>query len=464
MKGLPNTARRGAAILAGVSLALLAALRVLGQARPETPPPAQPATTQVAPSAAQDISLVISKESRQKMSLAIPPPIAPIAAPVQSQIADPFHAALTDDIGQSAPFLVADAALYPKGMRPPATREEGDAWVLSSAQFLLDTSIEPQGNEFVVNAQLWDLRTLKPVLSRKYTAEVRATRRVAHTLANDLVRWATGKPGPFLTKIAFVSDRDGGGTKEIYLMDFDGEGQRRITYAKSLSLAPDWTKDGTRLVYQGYGKSGPGLYVVSKDGGERRPVPVSTGLNASPSFSPDGRTIAFCGAVKGNPEIYTVGVDGGGLKRLTESPAIDATPRFTPNGREIAFTSNRQGSPQIYLMDLEGANVRRQTFAGSWSDEAAFSPDGSRLAYACRNEGEFQICVQDLLSGRVVQVSTGPGAHENPTWSPDGSRLAWERQLGGSTQIVTAAADGTGLRALTTSGNNFSPAWSKSLE
>lgn len=456
------------ALRRGFPLALvlvpLAALRLSGQTRPATAPAALASGSQVAPPPT-DVSLVISKESRQRIPLAVPPAIAPLNPEIQSQVADPFHSTLVGDLGQSAPFLVADPALYPKGMRPPATREEADAWVLSSAQFLLDAAIQPQGNEVVITAQLHDLRTLKPVLSRKYTAEPRAARRVAHTLANDLVRWATGKPGPFLTKIAFSSDRDGGGAKEIYVMDFDGEGQRRITFGKSLALAPDWSKEGSRLAFQAYAKGGPGLYILGKDGGESRKIPVSTDLNASPSFSPDGRTIAYCGAVKGNPEIFTVGVDGSGLKRLTDSPAIDATPRFTPNGREIAFTSNRQGSPQIYLMDVEGANVRRLTFAGNWSDEAAFSPDGGRIAYACRNEGEFQICVQDLLSGRVVQVSTGPGAHENPTFSPDGSRLAWERMLGGSTQIVSASAvDGSGLKVLTTQGNNFSPSWSKALE
>jgi TolB protein len=115
-------------------------------------------------------------------------------------------------------------------------------------------------------------------------------------------------------------------------------------------------------------------------------------------------------------------------------------------------------------MDLEGANVRRVTFAGNWNDEASFSPDGGRLAYACRNEGDMQICVQDLASGRVVQVSSGPGAHENPTWSPDGSKLAWEVTRGSSTQILIANADGSNAKIVTSAGNNYSPAWSKTLE
>ncbi|MEO6322999.1 MAG: hypothetical protein ABIT01_18805 [Thermoanaerobaculia bacterium] len=460
-----NPARRHVPRLLVTALLLTLAVpftaTTLGQGRPASPtaPQGTPLTTQQP----TDLSFVISGTGGKRFPIAIPPAIAPLNPELQGQVVDPFHSTLTDDLGGSNVFLVAEPGLFPKGMRPPVTREQGDAWIVSGAQFLLDTEIRP-GPQITVVVHLYDLKTLKSVLDKTYTGEPRTARQMAHFLANDLVRWATGKPGPFLTKIAFSSDRDAPGFKEIYLMDFDGENQRRVTNYKSLSLAPDWSADSTKIVFQTYIKGPPGISIVMKEGGERRNVPVPTQLNASPSFSPDGKSIAYCGSVKGNPEIFVAGIDGSNVRRLTDSPAIDSTPRWTPSGRELAFTSNRQGSPQIYLMDLEGTNVRRLTFAGNWSDEASFSPDGSKIAFACRNEGDFQICIQDLLSARTVQISNGPGAHENPTWSPDGSKLAWELTRGNSTQIIIAGADGSNAKAVTSQGNNFSPAWSKSLE
>ena len=118
------------------------------------------------------------------------------------------------------------------------------------------------------------------------------------------------------------------------------------------------------------------------------------------------------------------------------------------------------------MMDLEGANVRRVSLAGNWNDEAAFSPDGGRLAFACRNEGDFQICVMDLLERADRSDFERNGRpSRRPTWSPDGSKIAWEVQRGNSTQIAIGNADGSGTaRIVTSSGNNFSPSWIKTLE
>jgi TolB protein len=433
---------------------------------PAAPPPASPQETIIA--------VDITKPSGARTPLAVPVPIAPLTPELKTKAVDPFHKALTDDLSSYPAFVVADPALYPVGARPPRAREEGDAWIAAGAQFLLDTQLRPTAAGIEVEAQLWDLRALKNVLGKAYTSEIAGARRIAHTLANDVVRQFTGRPGPFLARIAFVSDRDTPkprkqgerleAAKEIYLTDWDGENQWRLTANRSLSLAPDWSPDGKRIVFQSYLKGAPALLLVPTGGGVATEVPVSTELNSSPSFSPDGKWIAYCGSVRGNPEIFVVGVDGTGLRRLTDNSAVDATPRWAPNGREMAFTSNRQGTPQIYLMDAEGANVRRLTLAGNWSDEATFAPDGSRIAFACRNEGDLQICVLDLLSGRTFQISSGPGAHENPSWSPDGSKIAWEVTRDGSTQILVASADGSSPRVVTSAGNNTSPAWSKTLE
>ena len=86
------------------------------------------------------------------------------------------------------------------------------------------------------------------------------------------------------SKIAFLSDRDG--NWEIYVMNDDGSGQRRLTN--------------------------------------------NTDTDVSPSWSPDGKKIAFASDRDGNREIYVMNADGSGQTRLTNNTDTDVSPSWSP--------------------------------------------------------------------------------------------------------------------------------------
>ena len=48
--------------------------------------------------------------------------------------------------------------------------------------------------------------------------------------------------------IAFVSNRDGG-DPEIYVMEPDGSGQRRLTHNIGPDQEPEWAPDGSKIAY-----------------------------------------------------------------------------------------------------------------------------------------------------------------------------------------------------------------------
>ena len=50
------------------------------------------------------------------------------------------------------------------------------------------------------------------------------------------------------TKIAFVSDRNGG-VYQIYVMDADGENQTRLTDGPREKREPDWSPDGGKIAF-----------------------------------------------------------------------------------------------------------------------------------------------------------------------------------------------------------------------
>ena len=432
-------------VLAAAALSILAAARPLfAQAPAPTPAPAD------------DIQVVIKGGGDRRLAVAVPALYAPGTAALQAKVVEPFTATLRSDLEYAGAFSVTDPAHYPSSAHnDPTTPEAADRWLGTGAEVLVDTRGEVAGDRVSVEARVWDLKSRKLILGRKYSGGASYVERIAHTLANDLVKYFTGKPGVFLSTILFVSDQ--GGVKEIGAMDFDGRGVRQLTSHKSISISP--SAAAGRIAYTSYVRLFPQIWTMGLDGGDKREISTGIELNASPSLSPDGSQIAFAGSAKGNSDIYTIGSGGGsGLHRLTTSRALEASPVWSPTGRQILYTSDLAGTPQIYVMDAEGTGSRRVTLAGNWNDEGAWSPDGSKIAFACRNEGDFNICVMDFATGQTIQV-TSEGSNGHPSWSPDGQKIAYSSRRNGATQVYTVDVNGQNKRQLTQGANHLQPFW-----
>lgn len=394
---------------------------------------------------------IYGSQAAATVKLAFPPP--QLGPGVVATAADArFTKVLTNDLVFAEIF-----AFVPLPAGQPVTN---DLAKKAGAQALLMTKIDVAGTEFTVEARLIDVTSGTTHMARRYRGNDAALTRIAHTVANDLVLFFNGKPGVFLTQIAFISTRDG--SKELYIMDYDGSNQRRVTSHRSITLSPSWSPDNERLAYTSFTRGTSDLYVVNRRGGGRIRLPTGVNLNTAPSFSPDGRDIAFVGSVNGNPDIYVIRDDGTNMRRLTTGNSIESTPAWSPTGRQIAFTSSRNGTPQIYIMDAEGSNVRRVSFDGNWNDDAAWSPSGDMLAYTSWVNGRFQIRIMNLVTQEST-VLAGEGSNEQPTWSPDGRSIVFASNRSGRWQIYRIGVDGRGLTQLTTTGENNAPRWSPAL-
>lgn len=369
------------------------------------------------------------------------------------QVHTSFFEVLRRDVNESDVFVQKP---IPPGFTrtPEAARQLG-------ALYLLKLVIGTDASGFVVEARLIDTSGLQ-ALGRKYSGSPSALPRIAHLIVSEMVRTVSGRPGIFLSQIAFASNRDG--VWEIYLMDWDGANQRRITTHKSLSILPSWAPDNQRMVYTSWVRGTSDMYIINRRGGGRVRLQTNLALNTSATFSPVGNDIAFVGSVNGNPDIYLIRDDGTNLRRLTNQSSIESTPEWSPNGRQISFTSGRGGTPQIYVMDAEGTDVRRISFEGDWNDDATWSPDGDKIAYTSRVRGRFQIRVANVTTGEN-RVIAGEGSNEQPTWSPDGKWIAFQSNRSGRWQVYRIRADGlTPPQQLTFTGENKEPDWSKKAE
>ncbi|HOL71149.1 MAG TPA: hypothetical protein PKW45_06850, partial [Bryobacteraceae bacterium] len=291
--------------------------------------------------AAQDVKIELTRGDRA--SIAVPDFRG---AGEAQQYMNVFNQTLWSDLEESGLYRMAPKSLYPlqvpqrpEDFRPPvmpskpARRGEPPPRPVSRGPWLTDWSDPPvnanylafgytaaQAGQFVLRGWLYNVRqadlTNAQVFGKTYLAPLseEGARKVAHEFAADILKQfgGTSLAG---TKIYFVSSRGGKGTKEIWVMDYDGSNQRPITQYGSTSITPAVSPDGTKLAFTTYQRGNPAIFVFSLETGRRLPFysPVSS-MVATPDFTPDGQRIVFSSSVGGWPQIYIANTDGSGLR------------------------------------------------------------------------------------------------------------------------------------------------------
>ena len=404
--------------------------------------------------------VVISiKQGMPAIPLALPDFMVRSSSPETKAVAQELHQIISDDLKYSRVFQLLPKSYY-SYIRPLNPEEIFfKDWESIQANILFVGEVpESEEKKILFEGRIYDVKAGRLIFGKRYQSEKVLLRLVAHKMADEIMK-IYGERELFTSKIVFISNRDG--NDELYMMDYDGHNQTRVTFNNKQDYMPAWSADGKKIVYTSYRNNTAGLYILNPFEGEITEV-VSKGTNFAPTFSPDGKKLAFCSTLEeGNPEIYVATSEGKEIKRLTFNKAIDTAPSWSPTSREIAFTSDRGGTPQIYIMDAEGSNVRRISFGGSYHDAPTWSPAGDRIAYVSRVDLVFDIYALNLRTEQVVKLTESNARNETPSWSPGGRHLVFSSNITGTIQLYTIDYDGSNLRRLTSKGENKLPDWSR---
>ncbi|WP_377466370.1 TolB family protein [Populibacterium corticicola] len=250
--------------------------------------------------------------------------------------------------------------------------------------------------------------------------------------------------------------------------------------------APNWTPDGTALVFNGDGRlfqfdvelqhlaevdlenldpinndhvispDGRYAFVSSDDGhiyridleGSESRFRVSN--DHGPNFryylhgiSPDGKTLAYTGMTISGGElqtnVYLIPANGGPDTQITNDVYPDDGPEFSHDGEWLYFNSERgsdvPGAAQLFVMRPDGSELQQLTFDERVNWFPHPDPTGRRLSYVSFPPGtlghpaDTEVIVRlrenDGTVRDLATVFGGQGTMNVASWNPDGTQLAY---------------------------------------
>ncbi|MEV7007840.1 amidohydrolase family protein [Streptosporangium sp. NPDC051022] len=177
------------------------------------------------------------------------------------------------------------------------------------------------------------------------------------------------------------------------------------------------------------------LWVCSSSGGTARRLTGDLYDIAQPDWSPDGSTIVFQSYRDGCFNLWTIRPDGSAIKQLTTGPFDHREPRYSPDGRTIAYSSDAGGSYGVHLLDVATGATRALTDTSAEEYEPAWSPDGRKIAFVV---ADTRVDVVDVTTGArstVVTVPAGQVIHQ-PSWTPNGADIAYHLFHDGANELA----------------------------
>ncbi len=267
-------------------------------------------------------------------------------------------------------------------------------------------------------------------------------------------------------KLVFQTSNGG----DIYIINADGTGLRRLTDG----MEPAWSPDGTKVAFTRW-RDPRGPYVINEDGSDETLV-FGWSQAKGAAWSPDGSRIVFTRRYGGRDEDTEVCFHGRcrtlpadhwwklGVVRLEDGHFHDLpcyphslSPTWSPDGSVIAYDSdfgihltNEEGTighvtddRSLYAISTDGRDI-----------SPVWSPDGSKIAFGFSQHDHWEIYVMNADGSNRVRLTKEepfaerPPNNVSPAWAPDGRHIAFFTDRNGKWELWVMNADGSNQRPM----------------
>jgi len=197
------------------------------------------------------------------------------------------------------------------------------------------------------------------------------------------------------------------------LAGLDSSSAEQLTF-QGFYFNPAWDESTRRLAFYRPTGATAGLYTLGAGGG----FPQQIGGQGwrDPDWSPDGSRLVFVGTIGNEYGIASSDTSGLTPHMLTTAPVLPQAPKWSPDGSMIGFTA-RSAQTQVthlWVMNSDGTNIR-QVGSDAVGVSYSWGPDSKHIAYVRFSLSDFSyvngtIWIADLNTGSARQLTfNGPG-------------------------------------------------------
>ncbi len=237
---------------------------------------------------------------------------------------------------------------------------------------------------------------------------------------------------------------------EIYIMNADGSGQKRLTQMKGYDGGPFFSPDGKRIIWRHFTEKGDtaDIFTMKTDGTDIQRLTDFKAMSWAPYYHPSAEYVVFASNKLGfsNFEVYLVDAEGKREPiRVTHTDGFDGLPVFSPNGNQFMWTSNRTADKMSQLFIARWNHAAALAALGKAPKRAAAEVSGRDFIQACGDGKavELEAAISEADIKKQIEIIASD-AFEGRDTSSEGIRKAREYIIGRLKTLGLKPADKEG--------------------